>query len=209
MEQKKARLDRKKELRKRRSSEAELEQLPHQRRAEEDTESRETRLEQMRQNAHQSRAEEDTDTHLGQHSGVGSTCNHFGDLPTFLDQQSVQRKLTLFHSKLANCEFELCTTCNESFPCIKLSKSNECQHCSRDRKAPKLYSYANDMDPGPLPPCLQGLSQVEEMLISPVMPIMSVYRLPLGQMLVTLLTFHKILAHSFLTYHVTQQTLIL
>ena len=37
------------------------------------------------------------------------------------------------------------------------------------------------IDPGSLPPALQGLMQVEEMLISPVMPIMSVYQLPLGQ----------------------------
>ena len=42
------------------------------------------------------------------------------------------------------------------------------------------------MDPGPVvlavPPELQGLSQVEEMLISAVMPIMTVYRLPHGQL---------------------------
>jgi hypothetical protein len=37
------------------------------------------------------------------------------------------------------------------------------------------------MDPGVVPPQLQGLTQVEEMLISAVMPMMSVYRLPLGQ----------------------------
>lgn len=37
------------------------------------------------------------------------------------------------------------------------------------------------MDPGVVPLPLQGLTQVEEMLISPVMPIMSVYKLPLGQ----------------------------
>ena len=38
------------------------------------------------------------------------------------------------------------------------------------------------MDPGPVPPQLQGLTQVEEMLIrfSAVMPMMSLYRLPLG-----------------------------
>ena len=35
------------------------------------------------------------------------------------------------------------------------------------------YMYLSD--------CLQGLTQVEEMLISAVMPIMSVYRLPQGQ----------------------------
>ena len=46
---------------------------------------------------------------------------------------------------------------------------------------PKLYSAANNMDPGSVPLALQGLTQVEEMLVSPVMPIMSVYQLPLGQ----------------------------
>ena len=40
---------------------------------------------------------------------------------------------------------------------------------------------ANNMDPGSVPLALQGLTQVDEMLISPVMPIMSVYHLPLGQ----------------------------
>lgn len=37
------------------------------------------------------------------------------------------------------------------------------------------------MDPGLVPPELQGLTQVEEMLISVVMPMMSLYRLLLGQ----------------------------
>ena len=56
-----------------------------------------------------------------------------------------------------------------------------CSRCSRDKQEPELYSAANNMDPGSVPPVLQGLTQVEEMLISPVMPIMSVYQLPLGQ----------------------------
>ena len=37
------------------------------------------------------------------------------------------------------------------------------------------------MDPGLVPQELQGLTQVEEMLISSVMPIMSLYHLPHGQ----------------------------
>ena len=56
-----------------------------------------------------------------------------------------------------------------------------CSRCSRDKQEPKLYSAANNMDPGSVPLALQGLTQVEEMLISPVMPIMSVYQHPLGQ----------------------------
>ena len=45
----------------------------------------------------------------------------------------------------------------------------------------KLYSDGNNMDPGTVPPLLQGLTQVEEMLISSVIPMMSVYKLPHGQ----------------------------
>ena len=59
---------------------------------------------------------------------------------------------------------------------LKLTSGDSvCSRCSRDKQEPKLYSAANNMDPGSVPPALQGLTQVEEMLISPVMPIMSVY----------------------------------
>ena len=61
------------------------------------------------------------------------------------------------------------------------SGGSVCSRCSRDKQEPKLYSAANNMDTGSVPPAIQGLTQVEEMLISPVMPIMSVYQLPLGQ----------------------------
>ena len=66
------------------------------------------------------------------------------------------------------------------FP-LTCCSSAACNRCSRDKREPKLHSAANNMDPGPVPPALQGQTQVEEMLISPVMPIMSVYRLPQGQ----------------------------
>ena len=52
-------------------------------------------------------------------------------------------------------------------------------HAAGDKK--KRFSSDNSMDPGPLPQQLQGLTQVEEMLISAVMPVMCLYRLPLGQ----------------------------
>ena len=62
---------------------------------------------------------------------------------------------------------------------MKLQRSNECVRCTRDKK--KRFSRDNSMDPGAVPPQLQGLTQVEEMLISAVMPMMCLYRLPLGQ----------------------------
>ena len=44
-----------------------------------------------------------------------------------------------------------------------------------------MYSADNDMDPGIVPQQLEGLTQVEEMLIARVCPIMSVYRKHGGQ----------------------------
>ena len=96
-----------------------------------------------------------------------------------LEEDWVQGKLTAFHDKMSSLSFTHCICCNESFPSVKLTSSaSVCSRCSRDKQEPKLYSAANNMDPGL---ALQGLTQVEEMLISPVMPIMSVYQLPLGQ----------------------------
>ena len=80
---------------------------------------------------------------------------------------------------MASCVVYACSTCSERFPQLTAPASTECAHCSRDSK--KRFSSRNGMDPGEVPPPLQSLTQVEEMLISAVMPMMSVYRLPLGQ----------------------------
>ena len=53
--------------------------------------------------------------------------------------------------------------------------------CTRDKRSSKLYSVENDMDPGIVPSQLEGLTQIEEMLIARVCPIMSVYRKHGGQ----------------------------
>ena len=90
---------------------------------------------------------------------------------------------------------------------VATDADRECVRCYRDSHIPKLYSSANNMHPGLVPPELQvsvllfytcilqscyvssctvitspqGLTQAEEMLISAVMPIMTLYRLPQGQ----------------------------
>ena len=56
-----------------------------------------------------------------------------------------------------------------------------CTRCKRDKGVPTRYSQANDMDPRAVPQCLQNLSQVEEMLIARICPIMSVHRKHSGQ----------------------------
>ena len=92
---------------------------------------------------------------------------------------AVFTKMNTFHKKMSNCDFLACPCCNESFPADNPNSS--CAHCVRDKHQPKLYSHDNDMDPGILPPELQGLSQIEEVLISAIVPMMSVYKLPHGQ----------------------------
>uniref|UniRef100_A0A1X7VRX9 DUF6570 domain-containing protein n=1 Tax=Amphimedon queenslandica TaxID=400682 RepID=A0A1X7VRX9_AMPQE len=59
--------------------------------------------------------------------------------------------------------------------------NHECRRCAHDRHIPKLFSKGNNMDPGTVPTQLQGLSQAEELLISAVLPVMSIYKLPHGQ----------------------------
>ena len=92
-------------------------------------------------------------------------------MPAFEDEW-VQGKLATFHSKISSLPFTHCVSCNESFPSVKLTSSASlCSHCSCDKQEPKLYSTVNSMDPGSVPLAL------EELLISPVIPIMSVYQL--------------------------------
>ncbi|CAN0338511.1 unnamed protein product, partial [Scytosiphon promiscuus] len=53
--------------------------------------------------------------------------------------------------------------------------------CQRNRKVSKAFCNANDMDPGDVAPELQGLTQVEQMLIAKAYAIMRVCRLKGGQ----------------------------
>ena len=76
-------------------------------------------------------------------------------LPLF-EQHSIQAKIHKFHAHFATLDLSTCTTCLESFPCLQLHlESAECLRCSWDNRIPKLYSSANNMDPGPIPSELQ------------------------------------------------------
>jgi hypothetical protein len=73
-----------------------------------------------------------------------------------VSRPSVQAKMTTFHAHFSNLTSPTCSTCLESFPGLQLrSSSTECMRCSKDLRTPKLYSSANNMDPGMLPPQLQ------------------------------------------------------
>ena len=77
-----------------------------------------------------------------------------------LQQCSIQAKMHKFHVNMATLDTPTCSTCSERFPGLHFhSTSNECMHCSRDKHIPKLYSSANNMNPGPIPPQLQVVTQ--------------------------------------------------
>ena len=93
----------------------------------------------------------------------------------------VQNEMHSFHLDQERLQHRQCTTCKEAW----LTRQNVasevyiCYRCKRDKKSPKKFTY--DMDPGIVPGQLKGLTQVEEMLISRVCPIMRIYRKHGGQ----------------------------
>ena len=87
-----------------------------------------------------------------------------------------EKKMRDFHSKLAKCSFHECTTCSESFPVLKVPRSNEYAHCTRDKK--KRFSRSNFMDPGPVPPQLQVIF-TKRRLAPQMFYITLVYYIPL------------------------------
>ncbi|CAB4427789.1 unnamed protein product [Rhizophagus irregularis] len=84
--------------------------------------------------------------------------------------------LQKFRNKMDNIQYNTCPECNERIPDMTLIKG-ECHRCHNDKKTPKKFSADNNMDPGEVPDELQGLTDIEEMLIAQVFTVMSVYRL--------------------------------
>ena len=59
---------------------------------------------------------------------------------------------------MAQLKFHECNTCKERFTGLRLrSDLSQCIQCSNDHHQTKLYSSANNMDPGPVPQVLQVL----------------------------------------------------
>ena len=88
-----------------------------------------------------------------------------------------------FHLDQEHLEHGQRTMCKEAWSTWQnlASEVYICYRCKRGKKSPKKFSAENDMDPGTVPEQLRGLTQVEEMLISRVCPIMIVYRKHGGQ----------------------------
>ena len=83
-------------------------------------------------------------------------------------QPAVHQKMRAFHSAMAATRFHRCGTCLENFPSVSLIShaegSGQCRKCFTDKHIPKLYSPANNMDPGAVPPQLQVCHDLHEVL---------------------------------------------
>ena len=77
----------------------------------------------------------------------------------------------------------MCYVCQESYVGMKVYCTNEGPICNRCRQETRIhrFSSSNNMDPGCQPPELSNLSQVEEMLIARVNPILQVTHATGGQ----------------------------
>ena len=99
------------------------------------------------------------------------------------EQSWAKSFMSKFYSSINFTVFQ-CTVCHEAWPLKSKPRSPDtyiCSRCSKDKKIPKTFSLENFMIPSPIPPELQGLTQVEEMLIARALPIMRVYIKPGGQ----------------------------
>ena len=93
------------------------------------------------------------------------------------EQQWVQTEMPNFHRTMNKLDHRRCVTCKEAWPTNNgfTLQIFECLRCKRDKGNPKLLSQESDMDPGSLPTALQGLTDIEEMLIARACPIICVF----------------------------------
>ena len=95
--------------------------------------------------------------------------------------ESDRKLLQDFRSKVNAIANYLCTTCNERFPSSTDLIEEMCRRCYFDKDSIKKFSASNNMDPGYVPEELRDLTDIEEMLIAQIFPIVSVYCLRGGQ----------------------------
>ena len=82
-----------------------------------------------------------------------------------------------FHKTMEAREFHVCNICSELIFARGDDNGSRCKRCEKD---PVTFSVGNDMDPGTVPDELKGLTQVEQLLIAQIIPMMTIVRLPRG-----------------------------
>ncbi len=99
------------------------------------------------------------------------------------EQTHAKNNIDMFH-KCNNYNVNQCSVCWEAWPTKvkpRMTNKYQCSRCTNDKERPKRFSKENDMIPSVVSSQLEGLTQVEEMLIARALPIMRVYIKPGGQ----------------------------
>ena len=131
----------------------------------------------------QKRRQEDVEQNIGDNESEGDNDNsnvHISLNPATMISKDEHRLLQNFRNKMDNICYKLCTICNERIPSMTLIKKM-CRRCYTEKIEPKKFSVRNNIDPGKVPDELQGLTEIEEMLIAQIFTVMMIYRLRGGQ----------------------------
>ena len=98
-----------------------------------------------------------------------------------LNDENFLRLRQNFHNKVNAIKQLHCLTCNEKIFIEYNARVQRCRRCSANANAEvNKFSADNNMDPGHVPPQLQGLTPVEKLLIAKVNPTMTIHRLSRG-----------------------------
>ena len=89
------------------------------------------------------------------------------------------------HALLNTIQLELCNKCNERWFDMSVGpQTGRCQRCSaemhKNHNIPPMFSYENDMDPGPQPECLKRLNMVEAAAIALICPVQNIFKMKGG-----------------------------
>ncbi len=82
--------------------------------------------------------------------------------------------LNKFYNKIDNIQYNIYPVYNERIPSMTLVMGL-CRRCYTEKSSSKKFSIENDMNPDNVPNKLEGLIEIEEMLIVQVFIIMTVY----------------------------------
>ena len=85
-----------------------------------------------------------------------------------------------FEIEQMSYSFKFCKICKERRLEMKMSHTDICTRCHKDKHNVKMFSSSNNMDPGKLPMELQDLTIIEQQLISRLSPCINVHMLSHG-----------------------------
>jgi hypothetical protein len=108
--------------------------------------------------------------------------------------EATQKIIDDFPTNLQRWTISYCLTCSRTHPFSQSQQLHECRHCILQRRKGMVSKFGmeNDMDPGlvcvfprlstnQIPEELRNLTQLEEMLIARIYPLMTVYTFHGGQ----------------------------